>query len=201
MIIIDDIAQQSPEWYQLKASVFSSSEFKKIITSKGKPSTSRFDLAYKLAGEKITGMKEETYQSFDMKLGIARESEARRTYEFITGKPVRQVAFVFKDDKRAVGCSPDGLLPDSGLEIKCPNLANHSKQLIEGKLPDDKFCQIHGSMWVCGVATWTFFSYYPGLPAFILEVKRDYSFTSALEIEMKSFLEELEETYNKLRTQ
>lgn len=199
MIIVDDIEQRSPEWYRIKAGIPSASEFSRIVQADGSPSKSRQEYLYELAGEKITGIQEETYQSFSMVQGIAREDEARDTYEFITGEPVRQVAFVFKDEKRNVGCSPDGLVENSGLEIKCPMMKHHTKQLLKGGVPSDKHRQIQGSMWVCGFHTWQFMSYYPGMKPFILEVQRDYKFTSALEYEMERFIIELESIYQKLR--
>ena len=209
MIIIDDIAQQSPEWFKLRAGVPSASNFKKIITSKGEPSKSQADYIYELAGEKVIGTKEETYQSFDMLKGVEREAEARRFYELVSGESVQQVAFVFMDESRAVGCSPDSLLRQkkqgqpcmqpSGLEIMCPKLKTHTRHLIDKELPYEKFQQVQGSMWVCGFNTWLFMSYYPGLPPFILEVERDYKFTNKLEGEMESFLQELETVYSKLK--
>jgi len=209
MIIIDDIVQQSPEWYSLRAGVPSASNFKKIITTKGEPSKSQKDYIYELVGERIIGTKEETYQSFDMLKGVEREAEARLFYELVSGESVRQVAFVFKDEKRNVGCSPDSFIagnvelvmnrPVCGLEIMCPKLKTHTRHLIDKELPYEKFQQVQGSMWVCGFHTWMFLSYYPGMPPFILEVQRDYKFTSALEVEMESFLQELDEVYNKLK--
>ncbi len=199
MIIIDDIDQQSEEWFTLKAGVPGASDFSRIIQANGKPSKSRQEYLYELAGEKIIGTKEATYQSFAMEQGNKREAEAREYYEFVTGKDVQQVAFVFKDENRDVGCSPDGLMPNKGLEIKCPILKHHTKQLIEGGIPNEKHRQIQGSMWVCGFNFWIFMSYFPGMPPFILEVERDNKFISTLEVEMKSFLSELKETYDTLR--
>lgn len=199
MIIVDDISQQSPEWNALHAGVPGASSFSRIVTTKGEPSKSQEDYIYELACEKITGTREQGYTSFAMEQGIVREDEARKLYEFISDEPVRQVGFVFKDEKRACGCSPDGLLSGSGIEIKCPLGKTHVKYLLNRKLPTDYFVQVQGSMWVCGVNSWIFFSYFPGLEPFILEVQRDYKFTSALEVEMESFLQQLETVYRKLK--
>ena len=200
MIIIDNISQQSPEWYRLHAGVPGASSFSRIVTTKGEPSKSQQDYIYELASEKMTGTREQGYMSFAMEQGIIREEEARVFYELITGESISQVGFVFKDKERRVGCSPDGLLGlqnpitknPSGLEIKCPLGKTHVKYLLSGKLPTDYFIQVQGSMWVSGFNKWVFMSYYPGMPPFILEVERDYKFTSALEVEMEAFLEELE---------
>ncbi len=216
MIIIDDIDQLSPEWYRLHAGVPGASSFSKIITPKGDTSKSQEDYILELIGERMTGTREDGYMSWDMQKGIEREDEARRTYEFVTGNMAKQVGFVFKDEERNVGCSPDALIigetvddiyPDvtykeecqTGLEIKCPKMKSHVRTMVDRKVPDDKYIQIQSCMWVCGFHSWEFMSYYPGLEPVIITVKRDYKFTSALEVEMMAFLDELDEVYNKLK--
>jgi hypothetical protein len=197
-VIIENCAQGSIEWYQLHAGVPGASSFDRIITTKGELSKQRGDYLYELAGEKILGSTEEGYLSFSMQKGLEREAEARSLFEFVTGKEVKQVGFVFKNENRTVGCSPDGLLENAGLEIKCPMLKTHTKYLLEGKLPTDYFTQVQGSMWVCDYAMWFFMSYYPGMPHLILEVKRDNDFIGKLEISMANFIRDLKKMHQEL---
>ena len=208
MIMIDDIDQQTDEWFQMRAGIPTASEFSRIVKPNGDPSTSRQDYLYELAGERIRGVKEDGYTSYDMRKGIEMEPEARLCYEYVTGDIVQQVGFIFMDTTRRVGCSPDGMIfdhqldtvyPVSGLELRCGKMKTHVKQLLTEDFPADKFQQIHGSMWVCGFHSWEFMAYHPGMPEFRLTVRRDYKFTSALEEEMKMFLDELDEVYNKLK--
>lgn len=207
MIIIDDIDQASEEWFKIKAGVPGASSFNRIVTPKGNPSDSRQEYLYELAGERISGYQEEGYASYDMRKGLEMEPEARLCYEYVTGDIVKQVGFVFKDESRTVGCSPDGLIfdpddlddPVCGLEIKCGKMKTHVKQLLTEGFPSDKFQQIHGSMWVCGFHSWEFIAYHPGMPEFRLTVRRDYNFTSSLEFEIEGFLQELDEVYNELK--
>ena len=199
MIIVDEFKQRSPEWHRTRAKIPTASEFKKIITTKGEPSKSRFDYMYQLAGESIAGTSD-TYTSWAMQQGIDREDEARRFYEMVTGVNIQQVAFVYRNKNKDVGCSPDGLLHKSGVEIKCPLIKTHVRYLLNNKkLPTEYFQQVHGSMWICDTKHWVFMSYYPGLPPFILEVKRDYKFTDKLEKEIETFNQELEIVYTKLK--
>jgi hypothetical protein len=228
MIIIDDIEQKSQEWHRIRAGIPTASEFSKIVKENGDPSKSQEGYIHQLAGERILGMSENGYQSYDMLKGIEREAEARAYYEFVTGETVKQVGFVYKDMSKSCGCSPDGLIKSfmtrcssvspekypmeslptfepprefytKGLEIKCPKLKNHVAQLLSKELPPDKFHQIQGCMWVCDLHSWVFLSYYPGLPPFILEVQRDYKFIGALEYELERFNEELEAVYKELK--
>lgn len=207
MIIIDDIDQQGEEWFKLRAGIPTASEFHRIVQPNGESSASRQDYLYELAGERIAGVKESGYTSWDMKKGIEREPEARLCYEHVTDDIVRQVGFVFMDEDRSIGCSPDGLIfdpddlvnPVCGLELRCGKMKVHVKQLLTEAFPLDKFQQIHGSMWVCGFHSWEFMAYHPGMPEFRLTVRRDYKFTSALEFEIEGFLEELDEVYKKLK--
>ena len=119
-MITIDCEQLSPEWYKLRAGVPSASNFDKLITAKGETSKQRIKYMYTLAGESITGEKEQTYQNATMQRGIELENEAREMYELITGQEVAQVGFCMNDNKE-FGCSPDGLVGEDGLiEIKAP---------------------------------------------------------------------------------
>jgi len=159
MIIIDDTDQRSEEWDNIRSGIPTASDFSRIVQKNGDPSDSRQNYLYELAAERITGRKEDGYTSWDMKKGIENEAEARLCYEHTSGDIVRQVGFVFMNEDRQVGCSPDGLIfdpddlvnPVCGLEIRCEKGSIHVKQLLTESVPSDKFQQIHGSMWVCGL--------------------------------------------------
>ena len=200
MIIEDSFEQRSETWYRAKAGVPGASSFDNIITPSGNPSKSAEGYAYQLAGEKILGRIEESYMSFDMQKGIEREDKAREHYEFVTDTEVKQVALVYKNESRNVACSPDGLMDDEGLEIKCPKLKTHVGYMLDhNALIKKYFVQVQGSMWVCGFDSWVLMSYYPGLEPVILTVKRDHEFTDKLETEMISFILKLNKVYGKLK--
>ena len=199
MIIEDSFEQRSDLWFRAKAGVPGASSFDKIIAPSGVSSKSAKEYAYQLAGEKLLGRIEEGYVSFAMQQGIEREDEARQAYEIITGNEVRQVALVYKNESKNVACSPDGLLENKGLEIKCPILKTHVKyMLFSDALAKEYFCQVQGSMWVCGLSEWDLMSYYPGMPPVISTIERDDNFISKLESEMISFLRFLNEIHSKL---
>ena len=199
MIIIDDIEQYSVGWWAARAGIPTSSCFDMILTPKTmKPSSQQEKYLYTLAGERITGTKAETYQSAAMERGLIMEAEARTLFEMVQDVEVKQVAFIYSDDKR-YGCSPDGLLDHAGLEIKCPNMSTHVGYLLDGGLPGVYVPQVQGSMLITGFSHWFFLSYYPGLPPLLLKISRDDKFCAALKVELDGFCGRLNEVERKLR--
>lgn len=191
--------QQTPEWYQVRCGIPSASNFEKIITTKGEPSKQAQKYMYKLAGEKVCGIAEESYQNGAMLRGVELEAEAREFYELINDVKVEQVGFCMTDDE-TIGCSPDGLVGDDGLiEIKCPSMAVHVEYMINDKLPADYFQQVQGGLFVTGRKWSDFVSYYPGIKPFIIRVERDEDFISSLDNQLKQFCEGLNEVVNKIK--
>ena len=197
---IIECEQGSPEWHKLRLGRPSASCFDKIITTKGDRSKQAQNYLYQIAGERIAGEKVETYQNAAMQRGLELESEARQLFELIKGYgvEVQQVGLCITDDDKA-SCSPDGLLPWEGLEIKCPLTHTHVGYLLKGELPSDYFQQVQGSMFVSGFDRWQFMSYYPGLPPLIIKVERDVKFCAQLKVALDEFCAELDDVTEKLR--
>jgi len=142
---------------------------------------------------RLLGTKEETYQSAAMARGIELEPEAREAYEFITETNVEEVGLIYKDERKRFACSPDGLLPGGGLEIKCPSIAVHAEYLNRGKLPATYYQQVMGSLYITGLDYWDFMSYYPGVAPFILRVEPDLKWFKLFESEIEKFCDELDQ--------
>lgn len=172
-MILLDCEQGSEEWLEARCGVVSASCFDKILTTTGKASTQADNYMNKLVAEFFTREKDSIKQTEWMQRGIEMEAEARTYYELTTGREVSQVGFIYKDESRLIGCSPDGIMLDRGIEIKCPAPHTQIKYLLDQKLPTEYFLQVHGSMWVTGFDEWDFLSYCPNLPPLLLTVKRD----------------------------
>lgn len=199
-IIIDTFEQYSEEWYAAIAGNPGASNIDKIITTTGARSKQREDFMMQLAGERICGKPEETFQSLAMQKGKEREPAARALFEMTQGIEIKKVGVVYKDEKKLCHCSPDGLIGEkSGIEIKNPMMKTHVRYLLSGKLPTDYFCQIQMSLYVSERELWYFMSTYEGLPPLILEVKRDNEFIMKLETELKIFNGELSGIVKQLR--
>ena len=103
MIIESEITQGSPEWFALKCGIPSAGSFDKIITTKGEPSKQREKYLYQLAGEKISGRRDDTYQNQNMLNGTEREATSRMIFSMLQECEVQEVGFVFYDARRDRG--------------------------------------------------------------------------------------------------
>lgn len=197
-MIIIEAEQGSPEWFAARIGIPTASRFKDIVTMNGAPSTSRKKYLYQLAGERLAGAKEDTYQSAAMARGVELEGEARLLYEMVHGVQVQQVGLCLHDSRR-YGCSPDGLVGTHGLEIKCPSMAVHTQYLDEAKVPAEYHQQVQGSMLVTGLDAWTFMSYHPAIKPLHFMAKRDEPFLTKLQSELERFCDELDALTERLR--
>jgi len=195
-MIILNCEQQSPEWFDARLRVASASNFGKIITPTGKPSTQAKTYFKKLFNEGISRKRKESFQSQEMLHGIEMEGEARNYYEFMfcpAEVKMQKVGLCYLDERKLISCSPDSLVgEDGGLEIKCPDPSTHDEYLDAGKVPSVYIPQIQGSLWVTGRQWWDFMSYVPGMPDFVLRVERDESYIDRLAVMVEDFVAKLD---------
>ena len=184
--------QGDSDWLNARVGVPSSSNFDKIVTTKGEPSKQATKYLYTLAGESVAGAKEDNFQSQAMLRGIEMEAEAVSSYEVIKGVETQEIGFCLHDTMN-VGASPDRLVGDEGLlEIKCPIISTQVDYLVNGKLLQAYFQQVQGQLFVTGRKWVDLMSYYPGLNPLIIRVERDETFLAALDFELGIFLKELD---------
>lgn len=197
MKIYTDIVQGSSEWHEIRRGVPTASEFDKIITTKGEPSKQREKYLFKLAGEAVSGICEETFKSAAMERGIILEAEARTLYELITRQEAQQVGFCVDND---AGCSPDALIgDDGGLEVKCPTTPIFVSYLLDNKIPTDYILQVQGSLFVTGRKWWDFMAYHPGsIKPLIVRAYPDEKLFKALKVELEIFKSELQDIIKKI---
>ena len=173
--------QGSPEWFEARLGIPSASMFSKIVTTKGVWSTQADSYINQLVAERLTGEREEIYQSHHMIRGTELEPEARDMYCLVKDVEVQEVGFCLHDTLKA-GCSPDGLIgEDGGLEIKAPAPATHVEYLRGGVLPSRYKQQVMGCLWITQREWWDFVSYHPNMKPLIVRVERDEEYIAALE--------------------
>lgn len=197
-MIVHDYEQGSPEWFTARRGIPTASEFSKILTSTGKPSTSAQTYMYTLIAERLAGQEVDSYTNEWMERGKELESEARELFRFATDIDIPECGFI-TDDDHTIGCSPDGWDESVGLEIKCPKASTHIKYLLGSSCPSDYVPQVQGSMYVTGAPEWWFMSYYPGLDPLIIRVPRDDDWIEAFEKEIAKFHEKMTAAMAKLK--
>jgi hypothetical protein len=160
----------------LRAGCLTASEFDRLLTPATlKDSAQAEDYLARLAGEWFTGHPSTLDPTGWMTHGIAYEPEALAWWEFTTGRAADRPAFVYLDERRLIGCSPDAM----GVEIKCPAMHTHVRWLLAGSLPREHLLQVQGCMYVTGLDSWDFVSYHAPangekqLPPLHLTVERD----------------------------
>ena len=192
---IHNVEQGSEAWFALRLGVPSASRFKDLLTPTGKPSASSEKYMHELLAEKMSGKRFDSFDTFHMKRGRELEPEAANVFSFQTDLVCREVGFV-TNDSETVGCSPDRLIFDSGLEIKCPMHTTHVKYLIDyhkdGEMPVEYYAQVQGTMWLMELEDYWFMSYHPDLPNLIMNVKRDDKYIASLSAAVDKLLEDLE---------
>ncbi len=196
MKIHSNFTQNSLEWLQARAGVITASEADNLVTPKWKVRDGKMVdsyLAQKLA-EKWTGSPVAGFMTLDMEAGRILEEEAIPWIEFELGATVARPALI-TDRDGAIGCSPDGMIGDIGLEIKCPGAPNHVKYLLAGELPEDYFAQVQFSMLVTGCKQWRFLSYNRRFPKLILTIDRDEKAMEAISEAVDGFIQRLDEGY------
>lgn len=191
-MIIHPAEQGTPEWLQARCGIPTASNFDRIVTPGGKVSRQREAYMHRLLAEWMTGSPEPSYQSDAMMAGYMRQPEAVKWFELVHDVTAQEVGFCYKDERKIVGCSPDGLVgQDSGIEIKCPEGTAHVAFLMQPELPWKYIPQVQGSMWVTGREQWHFLSYHEAMPPYAVVVDRDEVYQEFLSEQVELFIADM----------
>jgi putative phage-type endonuclease len=156
-----------------------------------------------LVVERLTNTPTSSFTNAAMAWGTETEPLARMAYEAFTGTFVDQVAFIQHPSIEWFGCSPDGLVDDGLIEIKCPNTATHIDYLLAG-VPPAKYVPQMQTQMACTGAKWCdFVSFDPRLPTelqlLVVRLNRDDFYIQEIEVEVKQFLDEVQQVYTQLK--
>lgn len=201
---MNDITQNSPEWFQARIGKVTASRVADIIAkTKSGYSTSRANYMAQLIAERLTGQVVETYTNAAMTRGLEVEPDARAAYVFHTDSDVTEVGFVEHPTIPMTGASPDGLIGADGLvEIKCPNTATHLDTLLGEPIPTKYITQMMWQMACTGRKWCDFVSFDPRLPEamrlYVYRVTRDDALIENMEKSVREFLAETEKKVSDL---
>jgi hypothetical protein len=189
-----EVTQGSDEWRLLRCGRVGASEFGSIL-AKGQGKT-RAAYMRRIIAERLTGKPADTFSNGHTDRGTTQEPLARLAYEARTDNIVQPGGY-FPHPELMAGCSPDGLIEkDGAAEIKCVIPAVQIETLERGDYPPEHKPQIQGGLWLTGRRWWDFVSFCPDMPAHlrchIFRVERDEPYIKALEVEVRTFLNEVE---------
>jgi len=201
MSIIIDCIQGDETWKKCRLGRPTASNFGRILTATGKVSESRTAYMIELACEFVSGRSEENYTSYRMKEGSRLEEESCQVFAMNhENLDVRKVGFVFKDERKLCGCSPDRLVDDNGIfETKDAKFTIQYDRLKKGTMVTQHIPQVQGEIYCCEREYGFFQSYCSGLPELCIKVYRDEKYISQLGEEIEKFNYELAILVNKLK--
>lgn len=205
---VHDVAQNSPEWLELRLGKPTASSFSQMITSTGEPSKSISGYALTLAGELYAGKSLDPFEgNKHTERGHELESEAISLYSFANldgDMEVERVGFVTDNDNQ-YGCSPDGFIGMGLIEIKCLKAENHIKAILyyqkHNRCQSTYVAQTQGQMWICARQWTDLVFYHPYLPLLVIRQKADEEFQAALEEGIAKVIQERDNILAAIRKQ
>lgn len=195
--------QGSIEWFESRRGKVTASRVADVIAkTKSGYSASRANYMTELVIERF-GILNDSYTNEAMQWGTETEPLARLEYESRNLVSVEQVDFVENPFIKMSGASPDGIVGDGLIEIKCPNSKTHFEYLLADVVPEKYKPQMAWQM-CCTEAKWCdFVSYDPrvpnGLQYFEVRYNRDDAYIAMLEDEVMTFLVEVDTLYEQLK--
>ena len=203
-----DVEQWSDEYCDLKIGKISSSHFAEIMAYSISESGDFNDLAkwgegakkyaIRIALERLTGKRVDTFSNDWMKRGNELEPVARTKYECKTFQLVKNGGLFISGE---FATSPDGLVNGGGIEIKCVAQNTHYN-VIESEFYDTKYIwQIIGQSLIAELDYIDFVSYCPDYPTeselFVYRIKQNNIQSEKLTKRLKHFSELVSE-YQKI---
>ncbi|WP_342222000.1 lambda exonuclease family protein [Candidatus Fukatsuia endosymbiont of Tuberolachnus salignus] len=199
--------QRTEAWFAARCGKVTASKLAEVMAKvKTGDAATRKKYRAELICQRLTGKREDTFVTLDMKHGTALEPVARKAYllrEFAV--EVTEVGLVDHPTIKGFAASPDGLVNEDGLiEIKCPKTWTHLKTIRTGE-PEKKYrLQMHAQMLCTGRRWCDFVSYDNRLPDTLAYFKKRIHFDEALgkeiETEVRKFLQELEDEIEQIKT-
>ena len=196
--------QGNGAWFNARTGKLTASRMRNAMKylKGGADSADRKNLKVEILCERLTGDIVDKFVNQAMQWGIEKEPEAKEQYEQKTGRLIKDVGFVDHPKIEFCGASPDGLVDEGLIEIKCPTTATHLNWILAGVVPDDHKPQMCLQALCTGRPWVDFVSYDPRMPETNRMFVRRYTPTAEelaeVEAEAVKFLGEVEEMFEQL---
>jgi len=195
--------QRTNAWHQARLAKVTASRVADVMAkTRSGYSASRDNYMAQLIVERLTGKPTEGFSNAAMEWGTQTEPEARAAYSAKTGELVEEVGFIDHPTIEGAGASPDGIVGEGLVEIKCPQTNTMLEWILTRTIPARYLAQMQFQMAVTGAKFCDFAAYDPRLPEhlqlLIIRVERDDTRIAEIEAEISMFLGELDDKVNKL---
>ena len=187
--------QGDMSWMLSRLGVPTASNFSRIVTATGRPSSQAKRYAGELLAEYVLGQPKDDPDDFKgtfwTERGLELEPQAAAAYEILTGIDTWSTGVIRRIGKwGAASCSPDKLTAEGLLELKCPMPHTHLLYLAGGELPSEYVAQVQGQLWVSQRPWADFVSFHPELPPFHVRVEPDAKFQAAFDAGIPAFCQQ-----------
>lgn len=193
MMQVHEMVQGTPEWFEVRRGLPTTSKFGAIL-AKGAGKTRRRYL-FDLAGEILTGEPVTSYSNAHMERGNEQEPQARQFYSFLTDEETTQVGFI---TNHGAGASPDSLVGSDGiLEIKSKLPALLLEAHERGRFPLEHIAQCQGQLWITEREWVDLICFCPRMKPLIVRAYRDEEYIANLASEVEQFNADLADIVSK----
>jgi putative phage-type endonuclease len=202
--------QGTDSWFANRLGKVTASRLADVLAkTKTGYSASRANYMTQLVLERITQTRAESFSNAAMAWGTEQEPFARAAYEAYTGQMVEEVGFMPHPIIEAAGASPDGLVGDGMVEIKCPSSSTALEVWLthsQGNNPVDAkyYAQMQWQMRCADRAWCDYVVFDPRMPGkaqlFIFRVERNNDWLKIAEDEVIKFLAEVDAKVKSLKT-
>ncbi len=168
---IHNVEQKSLEWNKLRLEYPLTGSKAQAIGNQGKGLET---LVYERLAAKYSSSEADSYSNEDLERGVELEPQAQSLYELETGNTIKKVGFVTNDKiSKYAGVSPDGIVGNGLVEIKCFEDKKHFRMTLEKEfeIESQYEWQIQMQMLVCEKEWCDFIAYNPNYKKSLL-IKR-----------------------------
>jgi hypothetical protein len=192
-----NLEQGTDEWFNIRLGKMTGSNAQ-AIQAQGKGLET---YCLKKTAERLTGKRQESYSNPNMDMGNELELEAKELWALEHGVNYKNVGFVEVDDY--VGCSPDGVMDDAIMEVKCHTDVVFTQLLLTGKIESKYKWQTIFNTVKCGKDRGVYIGYNPNFknPFFELEIIPDQESIDKIEAGLEIGRKLISENCNKLLEQ
>jgi putative phage-type endonuclease len=191
--------QRTDEWFQARLGHVTASRVSDAIA--GKDTATRRNYMVQLIAERLTGQQQESFTNAAMQWGTETEPLARAAYQ-AEHDLVEEVGFIKHPSIEWFGASPDGVVGEGLIEIKCPNTTTHLDWILAKKVPTKHQPQMMAQLAITGKKWSNFVSFDPRLPEhlrlFVVRFQPTQEAITDLENKVRDFLNETQTAISKL---